>query len=215
VPEELFLDLCIRCGQCFKVCPGPVLHPAGVEHGWESLWTPVVRPDHAGCHQDCNFCTQVCPTGAIQPLDIAVKRKVHMGLARVDTNTCLPLRAANRRDCDLCYFECQRAGYHAIEMREIEIELDPPPPEGMFSELELHEMSRIRAPFVEADACVGCGICQYRCHMTHVVQQQELARSAIIVVAENEHRLTSYPAEPNAVLRAPHASAGARNWPKN
>jgi ferredoxin len=34
----------------------------------------------------------------------------------------------------------------------------------MFSELELREMTRIRAPFVNAEACVGCGICQYRCH---------------------------------------------------
>ena len=37
VPEADFLDLCIRCGECFKVCPGPVLHPAGLEHGLESL----------------------------------------------------------------------------------------------------------------------------------------------------------------------------------
>lgn len=184
VPEDLFLDLCIRCGQCFKVCPGPVLHAAGLEYGWESLWTPVARPDHAGCHQDCNFCTQVCPTGAIQPLDIAAKRGFQMGLARVDTNTCLPFRQDDRQDCDVCYVECRQAGYDAIELREIQIELDPPPPEGMFSELELIEMARIRAPFVKAAACVGCGICQYRCHTRYVVQQQVLDRSAIRVFAE-------------------------------
>ena len=192
VPEELFLDLCIRCGQCFKVCPGPVLHAAGLEYGWESLWTPVVRPDHAGCHQDCNFCTLVCPTGAIQPLDIAVKRRVHMGLARVDTETCLPFRSADRRECDVCYVECRQAGYDAIELREVEIKLDPPPPEGMFSELELREMTHIRAPFVNAAACVGCGICQYRCHTLYVVQQRILDRSAVRVVAQNDDRLTRW-----------------------
>jgi ferredoxin len=197
VPEVAFLELCIRCGQCFKVCPGPVLHPAGWQHGWEDLWTPVVQASHAGCHQDCNFCTQVCPTGAIQPLTIEVKRKTHMGLARVDTATCLPYREQGRRDCDLCYFECRQAGYHAIEMREIEIPLDPPPPEGMFSDLELLEMSRIQAPRVNADACVGCGICEYRCHTALVKQQQELERSAIHVVAENEHRLFAFPAQPD------------------
>ena len=37
VPEKEFLELCIRCGECFKVCPGPVLHPAGLEHGLESM----------------------------------------------------------------------------------------------------------------------------------------------------------------------------------
>jgi len=115
---------------------------------------------------------------------MAVKRRVHMGLARVDTNTCLPFRKEDRRDCDVCYVECKQAGYHAIEMKEIAIKLDPPPPEGMFSEMELLEMTRIQAPFVNADACVGCGICQYRCHTRYVVQQRMLARSAIRVFAE-------------------------------
>jgi ferredoxin len=71
----------------------------------------------------------------------------------------------------------------------------------MFSELELLAMTRIRAPFVSAEACVGCGICQYRCHTLYVVQQQLLDRSAIRVVAENEHRLESYPADPAELPR--------------
>jgi ferredoxin len=196
VPEREFLDLCIRCGECIKVCPGPVLHAAGMEYGLEALWTPVVRPEYAGCHQDCNFCTQVCPTGAIQPLEIAVKRKVHMGVAKINTETCLPLRAQGRRDCDLCYRECSQAGYNAIELRWVPIELDPPPPEGMFSELELEEMSRIKVPVVDADKCVGCGICQYRCHKKHVSQESKLPQSAIVVLVENEHRLRSYPKAP-------------------
>jgi len=187
VGEEEFLGLCIRCGECFKVCPGPVLHPAGLEYGFESLWTPVARLEHAGCHQDCNFCTQVCPTGAISPLDIAVKRRTRMGLARIDSAACLPHRKDQlRQDCDLCYVECRRAGYDAIEMREIRIELTPPPPEGMFSEMELEAMSRIRIPVVKAEACVGCGICQYRCHTRYVIQEQSLPTSAIVVTPETE-----------------------------
>ena len=109
-----------------------------------------------------------------------------MGLAWVDPATCLPLRNDKlRQDCALCYDECQQAGYHAIEMQEIRIELDPPPPEGMFSEIELEAMSRIRVPIVRAEACVGCGICQYRCHMRNVVQERTLAQSAIQVSTES------------------------------
>lgn len=192
VPEDRFSDLCIRCGQCFVVCPGPVLRPAGLEYGLDALWTPVADTDHAGCHQDCNHCTQVCPTGAIQPLELETKRAIHMGLAKVDVQTCLPYRRDDRKACDLCYVECEAAGYHAIEMREIRIELDPPPPEGMFSDQEIEEMSRILAPHVDADACVGCGICQYRCYSRYVVQDKSLARSAIAVVPENEHRLLDF-----------------------
>lgn len=178
VSEEQFLDLCIRCGECIKVCPGPVLHLAGFEGGIEGLWTPVAVPSWAGCHQDCNFCTQVCPTGAIRPLSVAEKRKARMGLAVVDTRTCLA--HAGERECRLCLEECRAAGYDAIRMREIKLEIGYTP-DGMFSALELDEMSRIEAPFIDTDACVGCGLCEYRCHSSHVKGERLLNASAITV----------------------------------
>jgi len=181
VSELEFLDLCIRCGQCFKVCPGPVLHPAGLESGFEALWTPVVVPSHAGCHQDCNFCTQVCPTHAIRPLSLQEKRKTSIGLAVINTKTCLP--HAGQRDCRLCFDECEAAGYHAIQMRQIELELGDIPP-GVFSEVELEAMGSIEAPFVDLDACTGCGLCEYRCHTTYTKQEQVLSESAIRVAPE-------------------------------
>ena len=82
----------------------------------------------------------------------------------------------------------RQAGYDAIEMQEIRIELVPPPPEGMFSDVELDAMSRIRVPVVKTDACVGCGICQYRCQTRRARQDGLLEQSAITVRAENEHR---------------------------
>ena len=179
VPEPEFLDLCIRCGECFKVCPGPVLHPAGLESGWEALWTPVVVPSHAGCHQDCNFCTQVCPTHAIRPLSLPEKRKTSIGLAVINTKTCLP--HAGQRDCRLCFEECEAAGYHAIQMRQIKLALGDIPP-GVVSEAELEAMGSIEAPFVDPDACTGCGLCEYRCHTTYTKQAHVLPESAIRVV---------------------------------
>jgi ferredoxin len=178
VPEESFLDLCIRCEQCLKVCPGPVLQAAGLEHGFEALWTPVAVFPHAGCHQDCNFCTQVCPTGAIQPLSLADKRRFLIGLAVVDSGSCLPHRG--ERDCQLCFDECNAAGYRAIEMRPIQLATGPIP-EGTFSPEQIEQMGRILAPFVKADACVGCGLCEYRCHSAWVSRKKLLKRSAVVV----------------------------------
>ena len=183
--EDRFLQRCVRCGLCLKVCPGPVLHPAGLSAGLEAVWTPVAVPSWAGCHQDCNFCGQACPTGAIRALPIAAKRKTHMGLAVVNPKTCLP--HSGRRDCQLCYDECRAAGYHAIEMREIRLEVGNVP-EGVMSAAELDEASRILAPFVKPEACVGCGLCEYRCGVTWAKQQHLLDSSAIVVVAENEDR---------------------------
>ena len=180
VSEARFLDLCIRCEQCLKVCPGPVLQAAGLEYGFEGLWTPVAVFPHAGCHQDCNFCTQVCPTGAILPLTIMEKRRFQMGLALVDTTTCLPHRG--ERECQLCFDECKAAGYNAIEMRPIKLATGAIP-EGAFSPEEIEQMGQIQAPFVKADTCVGCGLCEYRCNSVCVHQQKLLAKSAVLVQA--------------------------------
>jgi polyferredoxin len=187
VSEKQFLELCIRCGQCIKVCPGPVLHPAGHEYGPDSLWTPVARLEHAGCHQDCNFCTQVCPTGAIQPLEIEEKRTFTIGTAIIKKDVCLPFREEDRQECDLCAFECTQAGYDAIEMRYIDLSVDHAELEMYgFSEADILEMSRIKAPHVDVEKCVGCGICQYRCHERFVIQVNQIEETAIVVRSKSE-----------------------------
>lgn len=62
-------------------------------------------------------------------------------------------------------------------MRPIQLATGPVPA-GAFSPEEIEQMGRILAPFVKADACVGCGICEYRCHSAWVNQQKLLKRSA-------------------------------------
>jgi ferredoxin len=180
-PEKRFLELCVRCGECFKVCPGSVLQPAGFDSGLEALWTPVVTPTQAGCHQDCNYCTQVCPTGAIGRLSPAQKRKFQIGVARIDPQVCLP--HAGKRECQLCYDECTAAGYHAIEMRPSRLAVGEVPA-GAFSPEEIEAMSSILAPSVKPEACVGCGLCEYRCHAGPHRRQNLIPRRAIVVLAQ-------------------------------
>ena len=182
VQEDLFLNLCVRCGECIKVCPGPVLHPAGLEAGLEALWTPIVVPKAAGCHYLCHSCGQVCPTGAIRPLSIKDKRRARIGLAVVHRRICLP--HTGERDCQLCFEECRAAGYNAITMKEIQLRLGDVP-EGVMSASELEEAGRIWAPFVDPAACVGCGLCEFRCHNVWVKQRQVLPKSAIVVAANS------------------------------
>ncbi|MCH1495617.1 MAG: 4Fe-4S binding protein [Rubripirellula sp.] len=173
VPEDSFLDLCIRCGECFKVCPNNVLQAEGFEQGLAGLWTPKVEADWAGCESSCNACGQVCPTGAIRALPMEEKRVARMGLAIVDETTCLP--HAGTGDCDLCVKECQAAGYDAIEYLQVGTEVDdqgaPVPGSGYL------------APVVLEDRCVGCGLCQTRCYAINVKEHGLLGRSAIIIEA--------------------------------
>jgi len=162
-----------------------VLHPAGLQAGLDSLWTPVAIPTWAGCHQDCNFCGQVCPTGAIQPLPIEEKRKTAMGLAVVDTTTCRP--HAGIEDCRLCFDECEAAGYHAIEMRLIDLDVGDIPP-GAMSPDDMEAAASIEAPFVKADACVSCGLCEYRCNAKWVLHRKVVDAPPIAVVAKHADR---------------------------
>lgn len=173
VPEQEFLQMCIRCGECFKACPFNVLQPMSFAQGLEGLWTPEVIADHSGCAPSCNACGQVCPTGAIRALPLDEKRHARMGLAIVNEQTCLPL--ANREACQLCVDECTAAGYHAIEFMQVHTEVD--------DEGQPVEGSGYRAPVVLADKCVGCGLCQMSCYQFNVKQKSLLTESAIVVVA--------------------------------
>lgn len=183
VPEESFLQMCIRCGECFKACPNNVLQAEGFQQGLAGLWTPLVNADWAGCESSCNNCGQVCPTGAIRPLPLFEKRHAKMGLAIVNEATCLPF--AGREACDLCVQECNAAGYEAIEYIQVGTEVDdqgaPIPDTGYL------------APRVDAAKCVGCGLCQTRCYAINVKDRHVLDESAIIIEAGpgKEDRLMS------------------------
>jgi ferredoxin len=173
VPEQEFLQMCIRCGECFKACPNNVLQPESFQQGLEGLWAPMVVADWAGCESSCNACGQVCPTGAIRALPLAEKKVARMGLAIVNEATCLPF--AGREDCDLCVQECNAAGYHAIEYIQVGTQVDDQglPVEG----------SGMLAPVVLQDQCVGCGLCQTRCYAINVKDKALLKESAIIIEA--------------------------------
>ena len=173
VPEDKFLQLCVRCGQCIKVCPNNVLQPAGLEDGFNGLWAPKVVADWSGCEPSCSNCGQVCPTGAVRALGLEEKRAARIGLAEVDHAMCLP--HAGREACQLCVDECRMAGYDAIEFIRVGSEVDETgrPVEG----------SGYLAPVVREDRCVGCGLCQMRCRSINVKSKGLLQSSAIRIVA--------------------------------
>jgi ferredoxin len=113
--EPEFLKRCIKCGQCMRVCPTNVIQPAGVEGGFEGLWTPVLnnRIGSSGCQLNCVACGQVCPTSAIRPItldekkglgDFADKGPVKLGTAFVDRNRCLPW--SMDKPCIVCQENC-------------------------------------------------------------------------------------------------------------
>jgi ferredoxin len=124
--EDDFLERCIKCGQCMRVCPTNVIQPATLEAGLEGLWTPLLnfRVGTSGCQLNCIACGNVCPTSAIRPLSLDEKLgrdkfedrgPVRMGTAFVDQGRCLPW--AMNKPCIVCQENCP-VSPKAIYIRE-------------------------------------------------------------------------------------------------
>jgi len=137
IEEERFTGVCIRCGACIRACPAHILRTdlAGPVHGWLAPRL-VIAGDY--CRADCNRCTQVCPSGAIQAVDLARKQAARIGLARIDLTTCW---LAAGRECTACIRSCP---YEAIE--------------SVFD-----ERTWASRPVVHAQQCNGCGACELAC----------------------------------------------------
>ncbi len=110
-----FLARCLKCGQCMRICPTNIIHPAGLESGLEGLWSPILnfRIGTSGCQLNCIACSHICPTAAIRPITLEEKlgRKeyaqagpIRLGTAFVDRGRCLPW--AMDRPCIVCQENC-------------------------------------------------------------------------------------------------------------
>ncbi len=146
--EKKFLETCIRCGLCMKVCLTNALHPTLFEARLEGLWTPRLIMKIGYCENNCTLCGQVCPTGAIENLPLPVKRKVVIGMAFIRPDRCLPY--AFQRQCIVCEEHCP-TGEKAIYF----VELEMPGRNGTSRKLKL--------PRVDPKLCIGCGICEWVC----------------------------------------------------
>ena len=141
--EPHFLDRCVRCGNCMKVCITNGLQPVLLESGFSGIWTPQLVPEIGYCEYNCTLCGNVCPTGAIQRLSLYEKKRVRLGVAQVDRSTCLPW--AQNKECIVCEEHCPISD-KAIKLKE-----------------EVVGGKTILRPYVETALCVGCGICQNKC----------------------------------------------------
>ncbi|MEW6667590.1 MAG: 4Fe-4S binding protein [Thermodesulfobacteriota bacterium] len=139
LPETLFQARCVRCGECVKGCLTNTLQLVWFEAGISGLWTPVVTPRLAGCEQNCNLCGQVCPTGAIRPLDLDERSFAKIGTARVIQSRCIAWEQNKR--CLICDEICP---YNAISSQFV-------------------AGHTVTVPVIDENRCNGCGYCENKC----------------------------------------------------
>jgi ferredoxin-type protein NapF len=137
--ERQFAGLCIRCSNCIRACPSKIIHPDPGQAGLAGWMAPRIRFEKKYCLEDCAACTQVCPSGALQALDLKQKRRYVIGEALVDGSICW--LALGKRDCDACMRSCP------------------------FDAVRIHwdEERYIAYPIVDAGRCNGCGACEVAC----------------------------------------------------
>ena len=145
-----FDSLCIRCGECLRVCPTQGLQPTLLEGGWQNMLTPRLVPRLGYCDYNCIACSEACPSGAIPLLGLAEKQVTSIGLARVDTDRCLPW--AYNTICSVCEEACPLP---EKAIRQVEVEVVTL--EG--------ETLQLKRPYVLRELCIGCGICEHQCPM--------------------------------------------------
>ena len=144
-----------------KVCPTNGLQPTFLEAGVEGIGTPMLVPRVGDCEYVCTSCTKVCPTNAIIELTEEEKKKVKIGMARIDRSRCIPW--SEYEDCLVCEEQCP------VPTKAIKFEKrDVITFKG--------DVRRIKFPVVLKDKCIGCGICESKCPMK--------PKAAILVTAQ-------------------------------
>ncbi len=164
IPEEQFLDICIKCGLCAEACvnresnknrdgtkrDGTLKMAKGGDH--KLIGTPYFIPREVPCYMcDDIPCATACPSEALDIKSLFNKKdelditRAKMGLAVVHRESCVAYWGLQ---CDACYRAC------------------PLLDEALTLDYQKNERTGKHAfllPVVHSDICTGCGLCEKAC----------------------------------------------------
>ncbi len=100
---------CTSCQLCVAVCPNKVIHPRDFNHS-----TIYMDYSKNHCKYDCNNCSKVCPTGALEKISLEQKQKLRIGMAKINRELCI--------GCGICVFKCPAKALSLDEKRVLQFD---------------------------------------------------------------------------------------------
>lgn len=134
-----FLDFCTACHLCLEACPTKCLRPAYMEYGLNGILKPHMDFSEGFCNFDCTSCADVCPAGAIRPIDLAEKKHTRIAKAELHLPECIA--ACDKTDCGACSEHCPTKALDMVDIQQ---------------------------PTWDADSCILCGDCTHTCKVKAV-----------------------------------------------
>lgn len=164
---------CTACQLCIDACPNDVLRPSS---NLDRFMQPEVSYERGYCRPECNRCSEVCPTSAIQPVTIEERTAIQVGHAVWARDLCVPVK--DGKPCGLCARKCPA---EAIQMVPLQAGVHQ---DGRrWRDADNKEIPREKVlliPVVNEEKCIGCGACENLCPSSPV--------SAIHVEGHEVHR---------------------------
>ena len=93
------------------------------------------------CNFECIICSEVCPTGAILPIDLEEKKLIQLGISIFIKENCIV--HTDEKDCGACSEHCPTKAVNMVPYK-----------------------NGLTIPEVTEDICIGCGACEYACPTT-------------------------------------------------
>lgn len=138
ISVERFSELCTACHLCISSCPSQVLSPSFIEYGIAGIMQPKMNYDASYCNYECVLCSQVCPTGAILPIDSTAKKEIQIGKVCFNEKDCVV--QTKNKDCGACSEHCPTKAVTMVPFKK-----------------------NLKIPEIHPELCVGCGACEHAC----------------------------------------------------
>ena len=130
---------CTGCQLCVAVCPTQVLRPSV---DLTTFMQPEMSYEKGYCRPECNKCSQVCPTGAINPITVEEKSSIQVGHAEWNRKNCIVL--TDDVDCGNCERHCPTGAITMILS-------------------DYRDLKSRKIPSINKHLCIGCGACENLC----------------------------------------------------